>query len=116
MLTVEQLEKKKEVARLLSECVITCNHCFSACLKEDDVKMMTECIRLDKDCAEVCAFTLLIFHRSRFVHRYIQLCTEVCDACAEECRKFQHDHCKKCAEACKKCADACRSFMKMFQK
>lgn len=115
MLTGEKFEKKKELAHLLSECVMTCNHCFSSCLEEDDVKMMKDCIRLDKECAEVCQFTIGMLHKSRFVSKYIQLCAEVCDACAEECGKFHHEHCKKCAEACKKCAGACRSFMQMFQ-
>ena len=116
MLTGEKLEKKKEVAHLLSECVLLCNHCFSSCLEEDDVKMMKECIRLDKECAEVCQFTIGMLHRSKFVSKYLELCIQVCEACAEECEKHSNEHCKQCAEGCRKCAEACRGFMGMFHK
>lgn len=116
MLNGEMLEKKKEVIRLLGECVMACNHCFSSCLEEEDVKMMKDCIKLDKECAEVCSFTIIMLHNSRFAGQYLDLCTQVCDACAEECGKHHNDHCRMCAEACKKCADACRQFRQMFKK
>lgn len=116
MLKGELLEKKKEILHLMADCVNACNHCFSSCLKEDDVKMMTDCIRLDKECAEVCSFTILMFHNSPFVDNYLELCIKVCDACGEECAKHDNEHCRMCAEACKKCADACRDFRQMFKK
>ena len=33
-----------------TECAQACEHCASACLSEKDVKMMAQCIRLDRDC------------------------------------------------------------------
>lgn len=116
MLNQEMFEKKKEVVHILGECVIACNHCFSSCLEEEDVKMMKDCIKLDKECAEVCQFTIIMLHNSRFVGQYLDLCIQVCEACAEECGKHDNDHCKHCAEVCKKCADTCRSFSQMFHK
>lgn len=113
MLKEEGKEKKQELIHILGECVNTCNHCFSACLKEDNVKMMTDCIRLDKECAEVCSFTILMFHKSKFVGKYLELCMSVCEACGEECGKFEHEHCKECAQKCKECAKACREFSEM---
>lgn len=112
----EGKEKKQELIHILGECVNTCNHCFSACLKEDNVKMMTDCIRLDKECAEVCSFTILMFHKSKFIDKYLELCMNVCEACGEECGKFEHEHCKACAQKCKECAKACREFREMFKK
>lgn len=32
-----------------------CNHCYDACLKEDPLNMMVECIRLDRKCADICS-------------------------------------------------------------
>lgn len=113
MLDQKGREAKKELIRVLGECVSTCNHCFSACLKEDDVKMMAECIRLDKECAEVCSFTILMMHKSKFAAKYLELCKMVCEACAEECGKYQHEHCKRCAEKCKECAQKCQEFSDM---
>ena len=37
------------------KCMEICNSCYSACLQESDVKMMVECIRLDRECADICA-------------------------------------------------------------
>lgn len=116
MLNEEGREKKKELLRILGECVNVCNHCFSACLREDDVKMMTDCIRLDRECAEVCSFTILMFHNNKFVDKYLELCETVCKACAEECGKFSEDHCKQCAEKCRECAEKCAEFRGMFNK
>jgi len=116
MLKGELVEEKKEVIHLLGECVMACNHCFSSCLYEDNVKMMIDCIRQDKECAEVCQFTIGMLHKSRFVDQYLDLCIQVCEACAEECGKHPQDHCKHCAEVCKKCAEACRNFRQKFQK
>jgi hypothetical protein len=37
-------------------CMVACNHCYTACLDEHDVAMMKECIRLDRQCADICGF------------------------------------------------------------
>ncbi|MBU1819886.1 MAG: four-helix bundle copper-binding protein [Bacteroidetes bacterium] len=36
------------------ECAVACSQCLDACLEEDNVKKMAECIRLDRDCANIC--------------------------------------------------------------
>jgi hypothetical protein len=35
-------------------CAQECEHCANACLQEKDVAKIAECIRLDRDCAEIC--------------------------------------------------------------
>lgn len=47
-------QKYEDVLAVLEDCVKACNHCFDACLKEEDVGMMAECIRLDRKCADAC--------------------------------------------------------------
>lgn len=116
MLNQEGREEKRELIRVMGECVNTCNHCFSACLKEDDVKMMAACIKLDKECAEVCSFTILMLHNGMFIDKYLELCKSVCEACAEECGKYPHEHCVKCAEKCRECAEKCSNFNGMYSK
>ena len=37
-----------------SNCALVCETCASACLREDDVKMMARCVELDRDCADIC--------------------------------------------------------------
>jgi hypothetical protein len=90
-------------------CAQACEWCSDACLNEPDIEKMTECIRLDRDCATIC-WTAAGF-MSRGSHLSIdvcRVCATVCDACGAECAKHAHDHCQRCAEACRHCADECR--------
>ncbi len=108
-------EVKKAVHELreaLTECIHRCNHCFTSCLMEENVKMMADCIRLDKDCIEACSFAMkFLYKRSRFKREVLMLCKNICLGCAEECGKFQEDHCQRCAEACRDCAGKCDAFI-----
>ena len=86
-----------------------CEHCATACLHEENIKMMARCIELDRSCADACSFASREMARdSEFAERVCQLCAEFCDACGEECAKHKMDHCQMCAEACRRCAEACR--------
>lgn len=103
-------EQHAELIKTLHDCAAACNHCFDACLQEDDVKMMAQCIRLDRECADICAYLEhAVTRNSPFVAELAQACATICEACAAECAQHDHDHCQKCAEACAKCAEACRS-------
>lgn len=102
-------EEHQQLSQTLHECVEACNHCYYACLKEEDVKMMAECIRLDRECAEICAFLEHALTRSTsFAPDLAKVCSRICEACGSECQKYEHNHCQKCAEACFKCAKACK--------
>lgn len=90
-------------------CAQECEHCGNACLGEDDSSKMAECIRLDRDCAELCWLAAGMLSRgSGFMHEICDLCAEVCEACGAECRRHQFDHCQRCADECEKCAEECR--------
>jgi len=56
-------EKNQELIDALNNCAIECSHCAMACLDEEDVKMLTACIKLDIDCAEVCRVTASLLSR-----------------------------------------------------
>ena len=45
------------------ECAKACEECFAACLKEPHVAKMSQCLRLDRDCAELCWLTAGFLHR-----------------------------------------------------
>ena len=95
-------------------CANECEHCATACLGEADVKMMADCIQLDRYCADLCRMAASFMARAdgkfgdSIAHRLCALCAEICDECATECRKHDNEHCKRCAEACEACAKACR--------
>lgn len=91
------------------ECWIACEMCSDACLDEEDVKMMVRCIRLDRDCADMCRAAVGAMVRgSGNAAEICRACAVACEACAKECEKHQHEHCRICAEACRRCAEECR--------
>ncbi len=104
-------EKNKELLNTLNDCAAECNHCAVACLDEQDVKMLANCIKLDIDCAEICTIAAgFVARGSLHAAHILAECADICNACADECEKHaQHgmEHCKECAEACRKCAEAC---------
>ena len=102
-------QENKKLLEELKNCAAECNHCYNACLEEEDVAMMTRCIELDRDCAEICHITSSFIERnSEHAHDLLVACANICEACAEECDKHEAEHCKRCAEACHSCATACK--------
>ncbi|WP_286230812.1 four-helix bundle copper-binding protein [Neobacillus mesonae] len=102
-------EQYQSIIEDLHECMAACNHCYDACLKEENMNMMAECIRLDRECADICAYLeQAIVRGTPFISELGQVCATICERCGNECQKHEHDHCKKCAEACFKCAEACQ--------
>ena len=92
-----------------------CTSCADACLGESTVHEMTQCIRLNLDCADVCLATGALATRrtgsnERMVARMLDACQEACRLCAEECEKHAAgmQHCRICADACSRCESACR--------
>lgn len=95
----------------LNNCANACNHCTTACLGEADVKMMTDCIRLDIDCAAICSVTASFIGRGSVHGKHLlKECAELCGLCAAECEKHKHmQHCIVCAEACRACEKECKA-------
>lgn len=85
-----------------------CEHCITACLREDDVKAMAACIRLNRSCADLCALAAREMARnSEFATEVCALCSEICRRCAAECDKHFMSHCQDCSRACEQCAEEC---------
>lgn len=103
--------KNSELLQKLAECASACERCLNACLDEQDIKKMVECIRLDRDCAAICHTTAsLVASGSRFANELVDLCADICKACAEECGKHENEHCQECARACQECKEACHNY------
>ncbi|RLL48271.1 four-helix bundle copper-binding protein [Oceanobacillus piezotolerans] len=102
-------EKYNELLQALHECMAACNHCYDACLQEEDMQMMANCIRLDRECADICGYLeQAIARNSAFVGQLAKVCAEICEACGQECQKHTHEHCQRCAQACLNCSEACK--------
>ncbi|MFG1731490.1 four-helix bundle copper-binding protein [Paenibacillus sp. 843] len=104
--------KYNECIEACLQCMNACNVCYVSCLKEYELAKLRDCISLDRECADICAFAAQAMSRkSPYVKEICELCMKACLACAEECGKHDHEHCKQCAEACRKCAEACREML-----
>ena len=100
-------------------CAQTCTSCSDACLGEELVQALTQCIRLNLDCADVCSVTGAIATRrtgsnEHVIRAMLQACAQACGVCGEECERHagEHDHCRVCAEACRRCEQACRDALR----
>ncbi|KAF1680275.1 four-helix bundle copper-binding protein [Bacillus sp. SKDU12] len=92
------------------DCMQACNYCFTKCLEESAQHNLSGCIRLDRECADICALAVKAMQTdSPFVKEICALCADICEACGTECEKHEHDHCQACAMSCFRCAEQCRS-------
>lgn len=88
---------------------------IDACLGEEMVAKLTQCIRLNLDCADVCAATGSVASRrtgsnEEVIRRMLDACATACRACGDECEKHasMHEHCSIRAEERRRCEQACR--------
>lgn len=103
-------EKFQQCIEECLRCMVACNHCYTACLGDKNVEMMKDCIRLDRECADICAYAAQAMSiNSSYAMKICSLCAEVCKACGNECKKHDSDHCQQCADACFACAKVCQS-------
>ncbi len=96
------------------ECAQACTACADACMGEEDVQMLTRCIRLDLDCADVCDATGRILSRQvafepEMARPVVEACARAVKLCGDECEQHaeHHEHCRVCMEACRRCEYAC---------
>ena len=103
--------KNNELINVLNNCALACNYCTTACLEEDDVRMMRDCIKLDIDCAAICSLTANFIARNSIHGKHLlNECAELCRLCGTECaRHTKMQHCQDCAAACRSCEAACRA-------
>lgn len=100
-----------------SACATVCTACASACLSESGMDM-TQCIRDDLDCADLCAVTARHLARLNDGDKQLTLsvlaaCIKACVQCAGSCEPHaeHHEHCKLCREACRRCEAACQALV-----
>jgi hypothetical protein len=93
-------------------CAQVCTSCADSCLAENMVKGLTQCIRVNLDCADVCNITGRLATRrtgsdDELIRRMLHTCAAACRLCARECDQHEHEHCRICGEACRRCMQAC---------
>lgn len=93
-------------------------HGADACLAEEAVADLRNCIRTNLDCADVCVATASVLSRRTgsnltVVTELLKACRAACATCAEdrEAHADMHEHCKLCADACRRCEKACSDLL-----
>lgn len=107
-------EQSEQIIDALNKCALDCIHCETACLDEENVQGLVQCIRLDRECAELCLFTAkMIAADAELSTEILNLCSKICDLCGDECDQHAShmEHCRICAQSCRRCAEECRSFV-----
>lgn len=102
----------------LTACAQACTGCADACLSEANVGMFAKCIRIDLDCADICAATIRVLSRhtgydANISRSLLEACATACRSCRDECQQYAgtHEHCRICAEACRVAEQACRDLL-----
>lgn len=96
-------------------CGAICNSCADACLAETtgaEPMDMSQCIRLNLDCADLCLATSRIAtrrtgHDVSLIRTVLKACIEACQRCGAECGKHETAHCQRCATMCNECVEDC---------
>ena len=110
------MDNSMTLIKTLNNCVVQCNRCADACLDEDDVASIVDCIRTNRVCAEICNTTAKILATTyKDVGDLLKYCHRLCTSCATECEKHEYQHCVECAEACRKCAAACKDMLVKYE-
>ena len=101
------------------DCAESCTQCADDCLGEENVQELTSCIRLNLDCADICAATGRVVSRQTDVDAnvtsaIVQACIAACRSCGDECELHAAhgmEHCRVSAEECRRCEQACQELL-----
>lgn len=109
------------LARCIQECydcAAACNLCADACLGEEKLQMLVQCIRLNNDCADACLATARMLSRLNqpdwnVLRHQVEAMAAACRACGDECSQHadMHEHCRICAESCRRCEETCKQLL-----
>lgn len=107
-----------DAVNTLTGCAQSCTICADACLGEQMVDQLVRCIRLNLDCADVCATTAALLSRQTepdwsLISDQLRACATACRVCGDECERHaaMHEHCRICAEHCRECEQVCNQLL-----
>jgi hypothetical protein len=110
--TTTQYKDNAAISACLS-CAVACNMCSDNMIgmeSHDNRELMARCIRLCRECADICSLSASWMSRASLLSNHIcRVCVEVCNACAEACEQHapHHELCGPCAAECRRCAAVC---------
>jgi hypothetical protein len=107
-----------DAIEMLVDCANTCVQCADACLSEQHTTDLAKCIRLNMDCADICATTSRVVSRqteydANVTRPLLEACIAACRSCGDECAQHADymEHCRICSQQCRDCEQACRDLL-----
>ena len=101
-------EQFDRLVTVSENCAEECERCSTACLSENGVAALVDCVKLGRDCADLCRLVAAFAARdSRFTTLAANVLAAVCKRCADECSRHDMSYCQVCAGACRSCASEC---------
>jgi hypothetical protein len=106
-------DEARECATNCFECQRTCIETMGHCLSLGGRHADSAHLELMMDCADICGLHSRFLARgSEFHHHLSAACRDICDACADSCRKRGDDErMKECEAVCRRCAESCERMM-----
>lgn len=99
-----------ELDKLVADCALMCNQMGHRILCMDHLDIRKSQLCLLRDCTEICYITsCYMARRSCFTMELANVCAMVCEACGNECRRFNDQMSQMCGQTCLECARICRS-------
>ncbi len=118
-------QERSAESECLEACIEAAQICLvaaDACVEEDTVAELRECLRAEQDCAAVCTATAQVLARLGFpdptdgravLVPLLEACRAAGRAGREACsrRAEAYEHCALAAEACRRCEQACAELL-----
>lgn len=102
-------------------CSTTCKACADACLTQEVVGDLAQCVLASWECVDICHATwqLLMLPGEpnwRLLQKQIAKCQDACLRTGAICALHAelHEHCRACAESCGRCEEACRNMLALL--
>ncbi|AWI12611.1 hypothetical protein B4064_1172 [Caldibacillus thermoamylovorans] len=96
---------------IIQHCATTCDHMITHLTNHEEMNNRRLQLQLLRDCADICHVTASFIARNSHLNKMMaQICAQICEACGNECSKFNDRHSQHCAQVCYHCAQECRSF------
>jgi len=111
------IQTLSETVSALLDCQGACLACADASLSERELPILRSMIRVDHDCAVICAATSAVLARwggvdPRLVRAQLESALIACGVCAAECELHLHlEHCRICGQTCRIAEQWCRRLL-----
>ena len=118
-------EERAAEVRCIEACLEAAQICrigADACVEEDAVADLRDCLRAEQDCAVIGSATAHVLARLGFPEPgdgravlvpLLEACGAAARACRDVCRRHAevYEHCALVAEACERCDEACADLL-----